>query len=100
MQEFILFEPSLILSKDVRSPGPCADLGSGDTLSVVSNTLKAAEVLNALPRNLLCSLDGQASLVPLVRLCKGSHEREIHASVSGRSRSDRYWHEGALRVRQ
>jgi hypothetical protein len=26
MQEFILFEPSLILSKDVRSPKPYADL--------------------------------------------------------------------------
>ena len=26
MQEFGLFEPSLILSKDARSPEPCADL--------------------------------------------------------------------------
>jgi len=26
MQEFILFERSLILSKDARSPEPCADL--------------------------------------------------------------------------
>jgi hypothetical protein len=26
MQEFILFEPFLILSKDARSPGPCAGL--------------------------------------------------------------------------
>jgi hypothetical protein len=26
MQEFILFEPSLILSKDARFPGPCGDL--------------------------------------------------------------------------
>ena len=25
-QEFFLFEPFLILSKDARSPGPCADL--------------------------------------------------------------------------
>ena len=26
MQEFIPFEPSLTLSKDARSPGPCTDL--------------------------------------------------------------------------
>ena len=25
-QEFFLFEPFLILSKDARSPGPCADV--------------------------------------------------------------------------